>query len=95
MSKKMIEVHLATADEQESCQHWDLWESGELTEFNYDYDQDVEFIVQSGEAHIRTNNDEEVTINAGCHVVIHAGVSACWDIRVPIVNRYLYRSNKS
>ncbi len=90
MSDTMIEIHKASAEEQAACQSWELWESGEISEFAYDYDQDVQFIVQQGEAVIHTQFGDQVAIAPGNRVVIRAGVSGRWDISAPVVNRYMY-----
>ncbi|WP_261842266.1 cupin domain-containing protein [Aliamphritea ceti] len=90
MSENMIEVHNISAEEQAACQCWDLWESGDVSEFAYDYDQDVQFIVQQGEAVIHTQFGDSVAIAPGNRVIIRAGVSGRWDIAAPIVNRYAY-----
>jgi len=86
----MIELHIATNKEQLSCQSWALWESGDVNEFSYDYDQDVEFIVQQGKARIQSQLGDNIIIEAGSRVIIRAGVSGHWDIHSPIVNRYIY-----
>ena len=70
MSELMIEQRTTTADEQHACQQWSVWESGNIEEFNYDYDQDVEFIVQQGAAIIRTTSGEQMAINAGKRVFL-------------------------
>lgn len=90
MSENMIEVHATTEAERTACQSWELWESGEVSEFQYDYDQDVQFIVQQGEAVIHTQFGDAVVIAPGNRVVIRAGVSGRWDISSAISNRYVY-----
>lgn len=90
MTNIMIELHTASAEEQVTCQSWDLWESGEVSEFAYDYDQDVEFIVQQGEAIIHSQFGDNIAIEPGSRVIIRTGVSGRWDIHSPIVNRYAY-----
>jgi uncharacterized cupin superfamily protein len=88
MSK--ITVRQASEIELQQSQGWELWESGDVEQFEYSYDQDVQFIVQSGEAVIRSQFDDCVTISAGCHVVIRVGVEGKWNIKAPVSNRYSY-----
>lgn len=90
MTDSMIELHVASIKEQLFCQRWNLWESGEANEFSYDYDQDVEFIVQQGKAIIHSQLGDSITIEVGSRVIIRAGVSGHWVIHSPIVNRYTY-----
>jgi uncharacterized cupin superfamily protein len=85
-----IELHTATAQERAACQHWELWNSGDLSEFFYEYAQDVEFIVQQGKAVINSQFGDSVAIEAGSRVIIRAGIAGHWDIQAPIVNRYTY-----
>ncbi|MGJ7551777.1 cupin domain-containing protein [Pseudomonas alloputida] len=80
----------ATAEEQQASQNWALWESGETDRFAYQYDQDVQFVVQSGEAVIYSPDNPPVAIAAGNHVTIRKGVDGLWAIRTPVVNRYQY-----
>ncbi|QHW08393.1 cupin domain-containing protein [Pseudomonas putida] len=80
----------ATPEEQQASQHWALWESGETDRFAYQYDQDVQFVVQSGEAVIHSPGNPPVAIAAGNHVTIRKGVDGLWAIRTPVVNRYQY-----
>ncbi|WP_260954333.1 cupin domain-containing protein [Pseudomonas citri] len=80
----------ASASEKEQSQGWELWESGETDSFEYTYDQDVQFVVQSGKAVIHSTTHEPVAISAGNHVTIRKGVEAKWAISEPIVNRYQY-----
>jgi uncharacterized cupin superfamily protein len=86
----LITLRQATDDEKNSCQSWELWESGETDRFEYSYDQDVQFIVQSGEAIIHSPTNDPVAIQPGCHVTIRKGVEGRWEIKAPIVNRYQY-----
>ncbi len=85
-----IMVRQATEIELQQCQSWALWESGDTDVFEYKYDQDVQFVVQSGEAVIRSQFDDEVIISPGCHVVIKRGVEGKWKITAPVSNRYRY-----
>ncbi|MBK4997944.1 DUF861 domain-containing protein [Pseudomonas sp. S31] len=80
----------ATSDELASCQNWELWESGNTDRFVYQYDQDVQFIVQSGEAVIHSPTNPPVAIAPGTHVTIRKGVDGDWAIASAIVNRYQY-----
>lgn len=86
----LITVRQASDNEKEDCQEWELWESGETDSFEYTYDQDVCFIVQSGSAVIHSQTDAPVSISAGSRVTIRQGVEGRWDIKEPIVNRYHY-----
>ncbi|MEH6579469.1 MAG: hypothetical protein V7731_20575 [Amphritea sp.] len=85
-----ITVRAASENELENCQSWDLWESGNTDTFEYSYDQDVQFIVQSGEAVIRSQFEDCVSIYPGCHVLIRKGMEGKWDITAPVSNRYTY-----
>lgn len=85
-----ITVRQATPQELENCQAWSLWESGETDRFTYQYDQDVEFVVQRGEAVIHSQSNAPVAIAAGNHVTIRKGVDGIWAIRTAVVNRYQY-----
>jgi uncharacterized cupin superfamily protein len=80
----------ATAPEKEQCQTWELWESGETERFEYHYEQDVQFVVQRGEAVIHSPANPPVSIAPGRHVTVRRGVSAVWHIASPVVNRYRY-----
>ena len=60
MKKNMIERYTASVEQQSACQSWELWESGDISEFSYDYDQDVEFIVQQGTAVIHSQFKDSV-----------------------------------
>ncbi|MFK0091948.1 hypothetical protein [Pseudomonas sp. NPDC090592] len=80
----------ATPEELASCQSWELWESGDTDRFVYQYDQDVQFIVQSGEAVINSATNPPVAIVPGTHVTIRKGVDGDWAISSAIVNRYQY-----
>ncbi|MGY2169542.1 hypothetical protein [Pseudomonas gingeri] len=80
----------ATSDEKAQCLGWELWESGEVDQFVYRYDQDVQFVVQDGKAIIYSQFNEPVPIGPGCHVTIRKGVDGVWEISSPIVNRYKY-----
>ena len=80
----------ATPEEMEQCQSWDLWESGNIDRFVYEYDQDVQFVVQSGEAVIHSPNNAPVRIAPGNHVTVKKGVDGIWSINSPVVNRYKY-----
>ena len=88
--KNMIERYTASVEQQSACQSWELWESGDISEFSYDYDQDVEFIVQQGTAVIHSQFKDSVIISEGDRVIIRAGVSGRWDIQSAIINRYAY-----
>ncbi|HIF89761.1 MAG: cupin domain-containing protein [Dehalococcoidia bacterium] len=89
MSQK-ISQREATEQEIIDAQQWSLWESGPTDHFEYDYDQDVVFIVQQGEAVIRSQFGECVSIQPGSYVRINQGVSGKWEISSPICNRYRY-----
>lgn len=80
----------ASAEEQQECQHWALWESANARYFQYSYDQDVQFVVQSGEAVIHSATNAPVSIAQGSHVTVHRGVEGVWEINSPITNRYQY-----
>lgn len=80
----------ANAEEKEQCQNWDLWESGNTHRFEHSYNQDVHFIVQQGEAIIRSATNTPVLISPGSHVTIYKGVEGVWEINSPIINRYQY-----
>jgi|TARA_B110000037_G_scaffold44288_1_gene54419 uncharacterized cupin superfamily protein len=90
MKKNMIELHTASVEEQLVCQSWALWESGDVSEFSYDYDQDVEFIVQQGKAIIQSQFGDSIDIVAGSRVIIRAGVFGRWNIHSAVTNRYAY-----
>jgi len=85
-----IFVRPATQDELNDCQSWDLWESGDAKTFEYKYEQDVQFVVQSGDAVILTQCDMKVTISQGSFVYITQGLEGYWQISSPIRNRYIY-----
>lgn len=88
----MTQIHhrQATETEQRESQAWELWESGETDVFEYSYDQDVQFVVQQGEAVIHSPANEPIAIKPGDHVTIRKGVEGRWAITSPIVNRYQY-----
>ncbi|WP_116473916.1 cupin domain-containing protein [Zobellella maritima] len=86
----LITLRQASDEEKQRCQDWELWESGDTDRFSYSYDQDVQFIVQRGEAIIHSPTNEPVAIGPGCHVTIHKGVEGSWAISSPVVNRYQY-----
>lgn len=86
----LITLRQASEEEKLSCQSWDLWESGETDSFEYTYDQDVQFIVQSGDAVIHSPTNNPLAICPGSHVTISMGVEGRWEIKSPIVNRYQY-----
>ncbi|MBR9830316.1 MAG: hypothetical protein GYB41_17060 [Oceanospirillales bacterium] len=88
----MTNIIQRQADEQELkySRQWQRWESGETTRFEYHYEQDVEFIVQSGEAIIRTQFNDQLHILPGSHITIGKGVEGKWEILSPICNRYRY-----
>ena len=85
-----ITVRQASPEELAHCQTWSLWESGDTDRFTYQYDQDVQFVVQRGEAVIHSQGNAPVTLAAGKHVTIRKGVDAIWAIRAAVVNRYQY-----
>jgi uncharacterized cupin superfamily protein len=85
-----IERREASGTEREQCRNWEIWESGDTDRFEYSYDQDVQFVVQSGEAVIHSHSNPPVAISPGNHVTIRKGVEAVWKISSPIVNRYQY-----
>ncbi|MCU1726973.1 hypothetical protein NTD86_08225 [Pseudomonas sp. 7P_10.2_Bac1] len=76
--------------EKQQCLKWELWQSGESDVFEYTYDQDVQFVVQQGEAVIHSPTNPPVTITPGKHVTILKGVQAKWAINSPVANRYQY-----
>lgn len=80
----------ATAAEQEACQSWDLWESGDAETFEYSYDKNVVFIVQQGKAVIYSPTDSPIEVNQGDYVAIQKGFEGRWDILESITNKYLY-----
>lgn len=80
----------ASAEEQQQSQQWELWESGDTDRFEYHYDQDVQFVVQSGEAVIHSPTNEPVAIAPGSIVTIGKGLEGRWAISSPIINRYRY-----
>ncbi|MBV4473315.1 cupin domain-containing protein [Pseudomonas botevensis] len=80
----------ATAEEQQQSQQWELWESDDTDRFEYSYDRDVRFVVQSGEAVIHSPTNPPVSISPGKLVTIRKGVEGSWTISVPIINRYQY-----
>ncbi|WP_017906059.1 cupin domain-containing protein [Pseudomonas asplenii] len=80
----------ATEQEKQQSLQWDLWESGDTDRFEYSYDQNVQFVVQSGEAVIHSPNNTPVAIGPGDHVTIGRGVEGRWAISSPIINRYQY-----
>jgi uncharacterized cupin superfamily protein len=80
----------ATAEEQRMSQYWDVWESGQSDHFEYCYDRDVQFVVQSGDAVIHSPGNAPISIGTGDHVTIRQGVEGRWAIRSPVVNRYRY-----
>lgn len=80
----------ATPEESLVCGEWELWESGDVDRFEYQYDQDVQFVVQSGNAVIFSQHNAPVAIEPGDHVHIGKGVEGVWEISAPIVNRYKY-----
>lgn len=86
----LITLRQASESEKQSCQEWELWESGETDRFDYTYDQDVQFIVQSGQAVIHSPSNAPVAIAPGSHVTIGKGTEGRWEIQSPIVNRYRY-----
>lgn len=90
MKKNMIERYTASVEQQSACQSWELWESGDISEFSYDYDQDVEFIVQQGKAIIQSQFGDSIDIVAGSRVIIRAGVFGRWNIHSAVTNRYAY-----
>ncbi|MFJ4344145.1 cupin domain-containing protein [Pseudomonas sp. NPDC089401] len=85
-----ISKRQATPEEQQGCQAWALWESGDTDRFAYQYDQDVQFVVQCGEAVIHSPGNPPVAIAAGDHVTIRKGLDGLWAISAPVVNRYQY-----
>jgi uncharacterized cupin superfamily protein len=86
----VISKRQATAQEQQASQAWALWESGATDRFAYQYDQDVQFVVQSGDAVIHSPGNPPVAIAAGDHVTIRKGTDGLWAIGTPVVNRYQY-----
>jgi len=82
----------ASQSEIEQSQTWELWETGDALSFEYSYDRDVNFVVQSGEAVIHSPTNPPVSIKAGDHVTISRGVEGKWAITAPITNRYQYLS---
>jgi len=85
----IIRRQASEADKQQS-QQWELWESGDTDHFEYSYDQDVQFVVQSGQAVIHSPTNPPVSISAGDHVTISQGVEGKWAISAPVTNRYQY-----
>ncbi len=81
----------ANEQERNQCQSWALWESGETDRFEYHYEQDVEFVVQQGNAVIHSSGNAPVAIAPGSRVTIDKGVHAVWAISAAITNRYQYR----
>lgn len=67
--------------------YWDVWESGELDVFEYSYDQDVCFVVQSGEATIHSKNCDPMNVKSGDVVEISKGFEGFWEIKSPIINK--------
>ena len=88
-----ITLRQTTSEERQQAQSWELWESGDTDRFEYQYTEDVEFIVQEGQAVISSEDNEPVTIAPRCHVTIQEGVYGKWAISSPIVNRYRYLTN--
>ncbi|KAA8696568.1 Unknown protein sequence [Pseudomonas caricapapayae] len=80
----------ATDEEKANSQQWEVWESGDVDRFEYQYDQSVHFIVQAGRAIIFGQDDHPVAIEPGDHVTIEKGFDGIWEISSAIVNRYEY-----